>query len=62
MGNVGGILLVGVVRHMWVFLKKDHILRGDILSQLFQQTRVMDALLFDELRKLLLCGPSSFSL
>ena len=52
-------LLVGVGRHLQGVLKKDHSLGGDLLSQLFQKTRGMNALPFRKLHKLLLRGPRS---
>ena len=55
-----GILLVGVGRHLRGVPKEDHSLAGDLLSQLCQKTRVINALPFSKLRKLLSRGPSSY--
>ena len=52
-------LLVGVCRHMRGVLKKDHNVEGNILSQLCEEARVMDALPFRKLRKLLWHRPRS---
>ena len=52
-------LMVGVGRHMRGVLKKDHNVEGNILSQLCEEARVMDALPFRNLRKLLSRGPRS---
>ena len=52
-------LLVGVGRHLRGVPKEDHSLAGDLLSQLCQKTRVINALPFSKLRKLLSRGPSS---
>ena len=55
----GGFLLVGLGRHMLGVLKFDHSLVRDLLSQIFQKNRGMDALSFIKLRKLLLRRPRS---
>ena len=53
-------LLVGVGRHLRGVINEDHSLRGDIQSQIFHQTTVMDVMLFIKLYKLLLHRPSAF--
>ena len=55
--------MVGVGRHLRGVIKKYHRVGGNILSQKFQKTMVMNALRFIKLCKLLLIGPrSSFPL
>ena len=44
---------MGLGRNLWAVFKKGHSLGGDLLSHFFHKARVMDALPFTNLRKLL---------